>query len=350
VIASSRLQHPAAGSSNDGLRTARLLFARELSTGLIDEASLSGPAVRRATTPRPIPSPARRLVDRMRLRSGLATHASAVAGFIRARREVLGARADGPARVLLRVDEFPRAGSFEGQRKSCTAFKRFDAVMEAAGVPYLLAVTPRVAHDVLDPQDREDRALDVEERDVLASLPRERVTFALHGYDHRTRIGNPRARSEFDGLEPAQLHARLTQAHALLASLDINPRVLVPPFNRFEADQLGELGHGYDVICAGPETVSVLGLQPGPSWRGDAVLLPSYPPAYGHAADMLAGVSGLVDGGAGIWIAITLHWGWESDTGLGALTRLVDELAPKVAPWTAFLDEVRWSRAWGDSP
>lgn len=335
------------GSAIDALRTARLLFARELAAGSLDDAALSEPLVRAATRPRGVPSAARRLADRVRLRAGAASHASAVVPLIRARREVLGAEGDGPARVLIRVDEFPRAGTFAGSAASSAAFARFDEVIADAGAPYLLAVTPRVARDVLDHRVDEDRALDDGELAVLAALPRERVEFALHGYDHRTRVDDPRRRSEFDGLEPGPLADRLDRAAALVAALGIRTRVLVPPFNRFEAQQFGTLARHHDVVCAGPETVPVLGLRPGPGWWGDAVLLPSYPPCYGRAADMRSDLRRLVDDGSGLWIAITLHWGWESEDGFASLARVLGEIAPYVEPWPAFLAEVQWSRAAG---
>lgn len=292
----------------------------------------------------PAAPPSRRLVDRVRLKTGLTTHMSAVEPLIRARRAVLGERAAQAPRVLIRVDEFPLAGSFDGSQASCARFAEFEALMVATQTPYLLAVTPRVARDVLDPRVSEDRAMSTEELEVLTSLPRDRVEFALHGYDHRTRRADPRRRSEFDGLNPAQLIQRLEHARGLLAPLGIEPRVFVPPFNHFEACQYDVLAEHFDVVCAGPETVKVLGLRHGPIWFGDAVFLPSYPPLYGRAAEARKGMRKFVDARAGLWIAIVVHWSWEADDQWTDLRALLDEISPYVAPWCEFLDEVRGSR------
>lgn len=274
----------------------------------------------------------------------MADHISVAEPFLRARRAVLGAHAVGPPRVLVRVDEFPRTGSFLAGRASSASFAHFDALMAAAHVPYLLAVTPRIARDPLDPRAGEARAMSADEVDLLTSLAGDRVAFAVHGLDHRTRIANPRQRSELDGLSPPELNRRLDEAHAVLAALGIAPRVLVPPFNRFEARQYELLARRYDVICAGPETVNALGLRAGPAWWRGAVLLPSYQPLYGRAADVREGIRRLVDGGVDLWAPIVLHWGWEADDGWGQLERLVDEIAPHVAPWSVFLGDVDRSR------
>jgi hypothetical protein len=326
------------------LRSARLLFAAELMNGTIGEDLTRGSIVGRAVSPSPVASPVRRVADRLRLRAGLATHLTAVAPFVLARQAVLGSGATAPPRLLVRVDEFPRAGTFSGHGASSQAFVRFDELMAAAGVPYLLAVTPRVARDVLDPEAVEDRELVESELEILAALPRERVAFGLHGYNHRTRSRNPRRRSELDGLTPSGLSDRLDRAQALLQPLEIRPRVFIPPYNRFEADQYPQLASRYDVVCGGPETTTVLGLRGGPAWHEDAVYLPSYPPAYGRAGTLRAGVRSLIGGSGGLWIPLVIHWGWEADDEFRDLTRLVDEIAPFVAPWEAFLDEVTWSR------
>ena len=239
-------------------------------------------------------------------------------------------------RVLLRVDEFPRAGAFDDP-DSVAAFAAFDALLAEHGVPYLLAVTPRVADRPLDPAGGRDRALDDAERAVLAGLPRERVTFAAHGLTHRTRRERPRERSEFAGLDDAALRALLDQAEAALAEVGIAPRVYVAPFNRFTAAQYAVLAERYDVVCGGPESVPQIGLHASPSRRGGALYLPSHPPAYGSATEMAPGLGRLLERADGRWLPITVHWDWERADET-PLRRLLERIAPHAVPWTALLE------------
>lgn len=336
------------GRQRDEERSARLLFAREARTGAPIAQGMSSATVRRAVGRARTPGAVRRSVDRVRLKTGRATHLTAVRALAQARREVLGEDgAGGSPRLLIRVDEFPYAGSFADHPRRCAEFAQFERLLAGAGVPYLLAVTPRVARDVLDPGVDEDRAMVRAELDLLAALPRDRVTFALHGLDHRSRSADPRARSELAGLDPAAVGARLDRAQAILAPLGIAPRVFVPPFNHFDARHYPVLAERFDVVCAGPETVRVLGLRPGPVWWQDAVFLPSYPPVYGHAAGLRDAVRGLAGAGGGLWVALVIHWEWEAANGWADLEPLIEEIAPDVEPWDTFLDEVRWSRDGG---
>jgi hypothetical protein len=335
---------PEAGAAQDLRRTTQLLFARELIAGALGPHALERPEVHRAARSALRQRVGLRTVDRIRLKMGSVTHLTAVDPLAHARKCVLGALAGHAPRLLIRVDEFPYAGSFADHEHRSAAFTHLDELMAEANIPYLLAITPRVARDVLDPRVDEDRALATAERNILQALPRDRVAFALHGLDHRTRVADPRRRSELDGLKPAVVAARLDRARKILAPLGIEPRVFVPPFNHFQARHYRTLAERFDVICAGPETVRTLGLRAGPVWWQDAVLLPSYPPVYGHAAQLRAGVEALVDGNVGLWVPLVVHWEWEAANRWVDLRRLIDAIKPYVESWDALLDEVRWSR------
>lgn len=322
--------------------TVRLLLARELRA--LPPWAVE-PTVRTiAAGLRPEPRIRSRVVDRLRLRTGRASHLTAIRALAGARSDTLGAAVSGTPRLLVRVDEFPYAGSHDEPDRYCEAFEAFEALMAAAGVPYLLAVTPRVTRDYLSPGGIADRGLTDAETAILRQLPRDRVAFGLHGLDHRTRAEDPRRRSEFSGLETESLGARLDRAHALLEPLGIDPRVLVPPYNHFDAAQYAELARRYEVICGGPETVRELGLQAGPVWAEGAVLLPSYPPVYGDAEQLRAGVWQLCTEGIDLWVPLVIHWEWEVAGGFRNLRRLLDDIAPLVEPWDTFLAELRWSR------
>ncbi len=239
---------------------------------------------------------------------------------------------------LVRVDEFPHAGAFDSSGRFGTeAFKRFHAVLAEAGVPYLLAATPRVSRDYLDPAQGEWRPLEDAEIAELEGLKRDGVTFALHGLDHRTRHANPRRHSELCGLGTAETEERIDLALSTLAEIEIETPVFVPPFNRFNAAQYGLLAKRFDVVCGGPESIRLLGFQPTPIWLGKAVYLPSYAPLYGRATAVLPGIERMIEAEEALWAPITLHWGWELDDDFAALKRLCGRLAGLACDWSRFL-------------
>jgi peptidoglycan/xylan/chitin deacetylase (PgdA/CDA1 family) len=247
---------------------------------------------------------------------------------------------------LVRVDEFPHAGAFDSSGRFGTeAFKRFHAVLAEAGVPYLLAATPRVSRDYLDPKQDEWRPLEAAEIVELEALKRDGVTFALHGLDHRTRHANPRRHSELCGLGIAETEERIDLALSTLAEIGIETPVFVPPFNRIDARQYAPLAERFAIVCGGPESVRLLGFRPTPIRHGDAVYLPSYAPLYGRAAAVLPGIERMIEAEEAIWAPITLHWGWELDDDFAGLKRLCARLSELNCDWGRFLAAVAHSRA-----
>ena len=152
---------------------------------------------------------------------------------------------------------------------------------------------------------------------MLRRLSRERVSFGLHGRDHRTRFASPRRHSELCGLSPAATEELLDEALAELARHEIRPDVFVPPYNRFDAGQFEALARRFEVVCGGPESIGTMGFHSTPQWRGEAVYLPSYAPVYGRAADVLPAVERAIEQAAGLWVPVVLHWGWELQCRLG---------------------------------
>jgi Uncharacterized protein conserved in bacteria (DUF2334) len=294
-----------------------------------------------------LPSLPRRYAQAIAFKRGRLDWARGVAEPLAA---ALHGGADGPPRVLLRVDEFPHAAGFDPHGRFGTdAFRRFHAVLAEAGVPYLLAITPRVSRDYLDPAVTESRPLDDGEIETLRRLAAEGVVFALHGADHRTRQMSPRRRSEFCGLDPHAAAARIDGALATFAGLGLATPVFVPPFNRFDASQYDLLAERFEVICGGPESIRLLGFGPGPVWRGDAVYLPSYPPLYERSTKVEPEIARLAGRNAAIWAPATLHWGWEADDDFASLARLARRLSGCARGWDEFLEAVRATRS-GGSP
>jgi glycosyltransferase involved in cell wall biosynthesis len=331
----------------DARRTARIVFARELESGAATVAEITTPAVLAALQTAPIPPAPVRLAQLIRRRRGGLDFDAAVAAPLDAlRHEVLGDDAPGPPRFLVRVDEFPHYQAWdEPARFGNGGFERFHTILTEAGVPYCIAVPPRVSRRPLDPHERASRLLDDGERAALADVRADRVELALHGRDHRTRHASPRRRSELTGLDATATAALLDSALAELADAGLaRPEVFVPPFNRFDAGQYDLLAERFAIVCSGPETLATMGFQPTPQWRDGALYLPSYWPLYGHAREVLPAATKLMATNKAIWAPITLHWGWESDDGWTELEALVTQIAPSVAHWEQLLGPVRAAR------
>lgn len=330
------------GRFADERRSARLLFAPERLAGRIDDGALERPDVRAALSSRRVPSAPGRLVQRLLVgRGALGYERSTVGALSGARRAVLGEAAAGPPRPLIRVDEFPHSQGFDARDgHGPELLRRLHATLTEADVPYLLAVSPRVARDYLDPRQTESRPLSDAELELLAEVRRDGVTFALHGLDHRPRRTDPRRRAEWEGYSAGELEQRLGLALEELAAAAIHPRVLVPPFNRFDPHRWDVLARHFDVVCGGPESIARMGYHHTPLFRGDAVYLPAYAPLYGRGAEVAAALARLREQRAALWTPIALHTGWEARDGGAGLRALAREASGLDGSWSGFLDAV----------
>lgn len=333
------------------MRTARLLFDAELVAGTLAPEALRTPAVRAATRVRGVPPRPVRLAERVRYRLGsLDFESGVVSPLVAARRAALGKDAAAPPRLVIRVDEFPHyAAADDPDRFGVAAFERFHEIMAGAGIPCLLAVLPCVSREPLSPSASGSRPLEQVEVAVLRRLAGERVSFGLHGRDHRTRHASPRRHSELCGLSSAQTGHLLDDALGELARHEIRPEVFVPPYNRFDAGQLGELARRFEVVCGGPESIGLMGFQRTPQWRGETVYLPSYAPVYGRAAGVLGAIERMIEQSVGLWVPVVLHWGWEAQAGWKDIERLAARIAPYVASWEDFRTAIARSREQGTS-
>lgn len=300
---------------------------------------------RRLASRMPVPQPLR-FAQALAFRSSRTDWESGVVEpLMRARRAAFGITGGGQPRALIRVDEFPHARAHDpAGRFGSEAFRRFHAVLAEAGVPYLLAITPYVSRDYLDPELDERRDLDDSELAVLRELRDEGVVFGLHGADHRTRHASPRRHSELCGLGLAETGTRIDAARAIFERLGLQTPVFVPPFNRFDAAQYPLLAERFEVVCGGPESVRLLGFHRSPAWFGDAAYLPSYPPLYGRSAEVAAGIERMAELQAPLWAPVTLHWGWELEDDFASLRRLCRVLDGRTAGWEDFLAAVAAGR------
>ena len=326
----------------DELRSARLLFAGELAAGTITEADLGRREVALAVASANVPSFPARVLQRRAMKRGRLSFERDVAGpFGEARRAVLGDAAAGPPRLLIRIDEFPHYRARDlPDRYGTEAYARFHAIMRDAGVHYLVAVTPRVPREGLDPKETAWRAHTADEQEMLRTLRADGVAFGVHGLDHRTRHASSRRHSELLGLSRDALRERLDAGQAVLRDAALDARVFVAPYNRFSRRQYPVLAERFDVVTGGPESVPLLGWHRTPLWRGGAVYLPSYAPLYGTAATVTPEIERLGARCDALWLPVVLHWGWEADEGWDDLKRLAEAAAPYAAPWQDFLDTV----------
>jgi peptidoglycan/xylan/chitin deacetylase (PgdA/CDA1 family) len=327
----------------DEERSARLLFARELGAGLVDPSDFDRPEVRRGVTSQRVPSPIGRAAQRAAMRRGSLTwERFSLEPMLAARRAVLGDRAGGAPRLLIRVDEFPHVNVLARPEVGVEAYRHFHGLM--GGAPYLLAVMAAVANGPFDPTEVGERPLDADEIGLLHELAGEGVTFGQHGYNHRTRHRSPRNHSELAGLRRKALEQLLQRGGDRLAEVGVHPHVFVPPYNRFDLRQYDALAARFAVVCGGPESVFRMGFHATPLWRGEAVYLPAYEPLYGRAAEVLPAVERLIEADAAVWAPVVLHWGWEAREEWSDLERLMSRVAPYAASWEEFLDAVAASR------
>jgi Uncharacterized protein conserved in bacteria (DUF2334) len=334
-------------AAQDALRSARLCFVDELSDGIISEGELaSRTEVLQAFRARPVPRSRLRMAQRLEMKAGLLNFESGfLSSVLKARRAMLGVRAGGPPKFLVRVDEFPDAAGLDAPERGLDASKAFHETLAAEGVPYLMAIVPQYTHRPLDPAATGGRALDADDRAFIQRMSREGVTFAQHGTTHRTRYANPRHRSELCGLRSQELDTLIADGLERLAQADVFPRVFVPPFNRFDACQFSNLARHFDVIAGGPESVPLMGFHGGPLWREDAVFLPCYAPYYAQAAALPPVIDRVIGQAPGTWIPIVLHSAWEIGDGFRSLAALARKIAPYAASWDDFLQAVDASRS-----
>lgn len=329
-------------SARDDRRTASLLFDDAITDRMTRVVEvMERPEVVEAVTVKRIPSLPSRALQRLAMKRGdLELEAHVIEPQVRAREAVLGSDGRGQPKILLRYDEFPVYEARDRPNERGTAvFERFHDILAEAGVPYCAAVLPLVPERALDPDATGVHPHDAGERELLARMRREGVELALHGLDHRTRHASPRKRSELVGLSDDALGKRLDEGMAILAEQAIRPRVFIPPFNRFTRLQYRVLARRFDVVCGGPESVALMGFHAGPQWRADAVWMPSYPPLYGSARELIGVVERLLAREAAIWLPATLHLAAEADDGFAHLRKLASLLSGGVAcEWQLFLD------------
>lgn len=319
-------------------RTARLILDRDADSVAVTSSDVAVSSLRGFSTD----SYLRRGLDRMRMKLGRVDGVSVgIEDAVTFRRRLLGDRAAGPPRFLVRVDEYPISASPGCDlRLGLTYSERFHDILASEGVPYLLSVVPNPAHDYLNPTSTGARGLDDRDRQFLTRIAADGVTFAQHGTTHRTRYAHGRRHSELCGLPATALRALLADGAMALEAASISARVFVPPFNRFDRSQWPTLSERFNVVTGGPESVALIGLQSSPVWWGTAVYVPAYPPLYAGVRALVPAVSRLIGEQPGTWVAVVLHPAWELEEDEALLRRFARLVRPFAVSWEDFLAAV----------
>lgn len=236
-------------------------------------------------------------------------------------------------RFLLRVDDFPRWD------RGPEGLRAVHAILKDAGVRYLLGVIPRPAEDPQDANGERERIWSTEEAAVLAEVAPD-VEIALHGWTHRRRPGSVPA--EIVGCTSEELDHNLQEGLAVLHTAGFTTHAYIPPFNAVDRQALAILARKFDLVCGGPESVRWLGYLPGPCRLEGVWFLPSYPPAYGRAAEVADFVRAVRFSAIPILIPLTLHWSWEEADRFDGVRRLADALAGVTVSFSTWVQGRAW--------
>ncbi len=230
---------------------------------------------------------------------------------------------------LIRVDDFPAWTEEMNRFVPSADFMAFHRVLASHGIPYMLASTPQPALCPLEMNRTETRSLSDEECSIIRTIAAEGATIGLHGITHHTRA--PRPHSEFLDIDDGFFAELVAYGdHELHRLTGIRAEVFVAPFNRMSKSQLAVLATRFPVVCGGPETVPSVGKLDAFAISPASVYLPSYPPHYGRAHEILAN---LKSGPSAFPTCLTLHWEWERRRGYQELDELCKALKGRVAAW-----------------
>ena len=203
--------------------------------------------------------------------------------------------------LILRVDDFPGTKPEEFWRHNLNNFKRFDAVLEKAGLDYVLGVIPR--HTT--------------EEQLRWLGQNQRVEVAQHGVNHDERFPN-----EFGAhLTVDDIYQAIVSARGPLDDLAGPVDTYIPPHNVIDARTCDALKRaGFKKIMGGPGSDADALLYAESIGLDVATSMPPF--EYGRSDELLK--QGSVSHIRGrLWrgeqVTLGLHWTWEWNTGLESL-------------------------------
>ena len=178
----------------------------------------------------------------------------------------------------VRVDEFPHASAFDPPGAFGTeAYKRFHAILAEAGVPYLLAITPHVSRDYLDPESRTAPADDTE-RDRAAGLSRATASSsASTAPTTAPATPTPAATPSSAASQPARPRERIDARPRSSPSSASRPPPSSRPSTASTPASTRSSPSASRSSAADPRASALLGLQPTPVWRGTPSTCPPTP-------------------------------------------------------------------------
>lgn len=241
---------------------------------------------------------------------------------------------------ILRVDDFPHA------EYSVKDFLRFHEIVMGHEVRYFLGVTPFLHPTPMIPGEGLGPGLSPEEKEALRRIGQE-TDIALHGFSHRTIDCQPP--SELAGLTPVALERLVERCLEVLGGLDLEAHVFIPPFNTFRREQVPLLARHFSILCGGPESLHHVGFRVSPSLLDGLLYLPSYPPAYAQAQEVLEFARRLRSASLPSIVPLTVHWAWEVEDDFRALDSLCAEIGPRTTSVLELLDGHRSDEQSGKS-
>ena len=230
---------------------------------------------------------------------------------------------------VLRVDDFPAWTAAMDEFVPASEFMAFHEVLSRNRIPYLIAVTPQPCVRPLDRNEKRTRQLTGAEQQILRNVAADGASLALHGVTHRTR--SHRTHAEFIGMDDDFFEEQIRYGQLELQRMTgITAKVFVPPFNRIGPSQLGVLSRYFAIVCGGPESVPLLGRRGIEPLSNGSTYLPSYPPYYGRAHEILQAIERQPSAQLQ---CLTLHWEWERRRGYAELESFCAALRNRVHGW-----------------
>ncbi|MGM0442127.1 MAG: DUF2334 domain-containing protein [Elusimicrobiota bacterium] len=240
----------------------------------------------------------------------------------------------GRLKFLIRVDDFPRWDI------NWNKYKKFHRIFKAKDVPYLLGVTPLKCSEPKNPDKEDFSPISEEEGNYLKSIYKNNTEIALHGFTHKVLDEN--VKSELVGLDNSELKRKTERALEILDRFKIYPKVFIPPYNSISPREYNYLGKYFDIICGGPESISWMGYKISPSVLNGSMYLPSYPPLYGRAEEILNYITELDNKtfDVSLTLPVTLHWAWEKENDFEMVDALVDKIQDRIISWNKFIRRI----------
>ncbi|MFC2061475.1 DUF2334 domain-containing protein [Elusimicrobiota bacterium] len=251
-----------------------------------------------------------------------------VSGFLRNKGE-----AGKEIKYIIRVDDYPH------WKCPLSDFEEFHRLMRLYNVPYLLAVVPLPALDPFNFEDKERRDLTEAEKELLVKVSEGETEVGMHGISHS--IYCERIKSELVGRPPEELKDEIENGLAVFRDIGISPQVFIAPFNTVSEDNIAVLSSYFKLITGGEETIKYLGYYWGILKLDSISYLPSYPPLYEKAKNILNYISDnqeLLKSNPMEYMPITLHWSWEVEDRFKELKKLLTFIQGKTAAWSEIIE------------